>query len=80
MQAARFEVEMGEAERPKATPAGEAKTFRRYDQSQSYLLPPSLDDWLPGTTSALCLRGGRRAARPLADLLLLRIRVGRSAL
>ncbi len=41
-----FEVEMGEAERPKATPVGEAKTFRRYDQSQCFLLPPSLDDWL----------------------------------
>jgi transposase len=41
-----FEVEMGEAEAPKATPVGEAKTFRRYDQSQCFLLPPSLDDWL----------------------------------
>ena len=41
-----FEVEMGEAERPKATPVGEAKTFRRYDQRQCFLLPPSLDDWL----------------------------------
>ena len=41
-----FEVEMGEAEAPKAAPAGEAKTFRRYDQSQCYLLPPSLDEWL----------------------------------
>jgi hypothetical protein len=41
-----FEVEMGEAEDPKAAPAGEAKTFRRYDQSQCFLLPPSLDDWL----------------------------------
>ena len=30
-----------------ATPAGEAKTFRRYDQNQCFLLPPSLDDWLP---------------------------------
>ena len=29
-----------------ATPAGEAKTFRRYDQAQCFLLPPSLDDWL----------------------------------
>ena len=35
---------MGEAEAPKAAPAGEAKTFRRYDQSQCYLLPPSLDE------------------------------------
>ena len=41
-----FEVEMGEAEGPKAAPAGEAKTFRRYDQSQCFLFPPSLDEWL----------------------------------
>jgi len=27
--------------------AGVAKTFRFYDQGQSFLLPPSLDDWLP---------------------------------
>lgn len=27
-------------------PAAEAKTFRRYDQAQCFLLPPSLDDWL----------------------------------
>lgn len=42
-----FDVEMGEAEtaRP-AAPAAEAKTFRRYDQSQCFLLPPSLDEWL----------------------------------
>ena len=26
---------------------GRAKTFRSYDQHQSFLLPPSLDDWLP---------------------------------
>jgi transposase len=41
-----FEVEMDETERPKPSPAGEAKTFRRYDQSQQFLLPPSLDEWL----------------------------------
>ncbi len=29
------------------SPAGAAKTFRHYDQHQSFLLPPSLDDWLP---------------------------------
>jgi len=23
------------------------KTFRHYDQSQQFLIPPSLDDWLP---------------------------------
>ena len=27
-------------------PAGRAKTFRPHDQHQSFLLPPSLDDWL----------------------------------
>ena len=26
---------------------GAQKRFRHYDQSQSFLLPPSLDDWLP---------------------------------
>src|ERR1035437_10464247 len=29
------------------TPAGANKRFREYNQSQSFLLPPSLDDWLP---------------------------------
>ena len=28
-------------------PAGATKTFRSYDTHQMYLLPPSLDDWLP---------------------------------
>lgn len=43
-----FEVEMGEAETPRpAAPAGRAKTFRPYDPTQCFLLPPSLDDWLP---------------------------------
>ena len=42
-----FEVE-GEAVRPPdKLPAGVNKRFRHYDQSQSFLLPPSLDDWLP---------------------------------
>ena len=27
-------------------PVGAAKTFRRYDPAQSFLMPPSLDDWL----------------------------------
>src|SRR5680860_763687 len=27
--------------------AAAAKVFRSYDQGQSFLLPPSLDDWLP---------------------------------
>jgi len=43
-----FEVERGGAESlGRAVPAGEFKTFRRYDQGQCFLLPPSLDDWLP---------------------------------
>jgi len=28
-------------------PAGRSKVFRHYDPTQSFLLPPSLDDWLP---------------------------------
>ena len=37
-------------EKPSATPKtpiGSAKTFRSYDTSQMFLLPPSIDDWLP---------------------------------
>ena len=42
-----FEVD-GEDEPPVAkAPAGRSKTFRHYDPAQSFLLPPSLDDWLP---------------------------------
>ena len=40
--------EVGEAQTSLVrAPAGAAKTFRSYDQYQSFLLPPSLDDWLP---------------------------------
>jgi hypothetical protein len=28
-------------------PAGRSKTFRSYDRDQSFLMPPSLDEWLP---------------------------------
>ena len=41
-----FEVE-GEAVSPPTAPGRVNKRFRHYDQSQSFLLPPSLDDWLP---------------------------------
>lgn len=43
-----FEVDPGAARLPGpvAVPAGNAKTFRSYDQGQQFLLPPSLDDWL----------------------------------
>jgi transposase len=37
----------GDGEPSVRAPAGRSKVFRRYDQSQSFLLPPSLDDWLP---------------------------------
>jgi len=33
-------------------PVGAAKTFRRYDPAQSFLMPPCLDDWLPGDHTA----------------------------
>jgi transposase len=40
--------EAGESQVParQKTPAGTSKTFRHYDPSQTFLLPPSLDDWL----------------------------------
>src|ERR1035437_10175111 len=42
-----FEVAVG-PRKTSATPSSvTAKRFRHYDQSQSFLLPPSLDDWLP---------------------------------
>jgi transposase len=42
-----FEVGSGGPVAPRpVSPVGVAKTFRRYDQAQCYLLPPSLDDWL----------------------------------
>ncbi len=42
-----FEVEGEPVEPPDKVPAGVNKRVRHYDQSQSFLLPPSLDDWLP---------------------------------
>jgi len=40
-----FEEELREV--PVIASAGASKTFRSYDQHQSFLLPPSLDEWLP---------------------------------
>ena len=31
---------------------GASRTFRFYDQAQTFLLPPSLDDWLPDEHTA----------------------------
>ncbi len=42
-----FEVQGEPVRPPEKVPAGVNKRFRDYDQSQSFLLPPSLDDWLP---------------------------------
>src|SRR5271156_2216763 len=42
-----FEVEKGPVPARPVTPVGTQKRFRHYNQSQSFLLPPSLDDWLP---------------------------------
>jgi transposase len=42
-----FEVEPEPVAARVVTPVGAHKRFRHYDQSQSFLLPPSLDDWLP---------------------------------
>jgi transposase len=42
-----FEVEGVPVPPGGGAPAGAAKRFRPYDQNQSFLLPPSLDDWLP---------------------------------
>lgn len=42
-----FEVEEAQVPPKVVTPAGATKRFREYNQSQSFLLPPSLDDWLP---------------------------------
>jgi transposase len=42
-----FEVEEVDPPERVTRPAGASRTFRDYDQHQSFLLPPSLDDWLP---------------------------------
>lgn len=42
-----FEVGEEVSDRQVRVAVGAAKTFRGYDQAQSFLLPPSLDDWLP---------------------------------
>jgi transposase len=42
-----FEMETEPVGPPDKVVAGVNKRFRHYDRSQSFLLPPSLDDWLP---------------------------------
>ena len=64
-EAVLFEVDEAPEPPRRKVPAGSAKTFRHDDQYQPFLLPPSLDDWLParGPRRPLHLRGGPRAAR-----------------
>jgi len=48
-----FEAEVSESPAPEVhPPAGRDKTFRPYDQDQTFLLPPSLGDWLPSGHTA----------------------------
>jgi len=47
-----FEVPEEVPGSPVAGSAGASKTFRSYDQHQAFLLPPSLDDWLPAGHTA----------------------------
>ena len=47
-----FEVEEVDPPERVVPAAGASRTFRHYDQHQSFLLPPSLDDWLPGDHTA----------------------------
>jgi len=42
-----FDVPDDDAVRVVKAPAGRSKVFRSYDPGQSFLMPPSLDDWLP---------------------------------
>ena len=42
-----FVVDEGERPAIPSVPAGRSKTFRPYDPTQQFLVPPSLDDRLP---------------------------------
>jgi transposase len=42
-----FEIGDDDAGPMVKAPAGRSKVFRSYDRDQSFLMPPSLDDWLP---------------------------------
>ena len=47
-----FEVGEASGVSSRREPAGASKTFRPYDPAQSFLMPPSLDDWLPDDHTA----------------------------
>ena len=47
-----FGVVDEEVARPAKAPAGRSKVFRHADPAQSFLLPPSIDDWLPAGHTA----------------------------
>jgi len=47
-----FEVEEVDPPERVTRVGGASRIFRHYDQHQSFLLPPSLDDWLPNDHTA----------------------------
>ena len=47
-----FGVVDEEVARPAKAPAGRSKVFRHVDPAPSFLLPPSIDDWLPAEHTA----------------------------
>ncbi|MDA8279417.1 MAG: hypothetical protein M0Z63_03195 [Actinomycetota bacterium] len=47
-----FVVAEEEVERPAKVPAGRAKVFRHYHPDQCFVLPPSINDWLPAEHTA----------------------------
>ena len=59
---------------------GAHKRFRHYDQSQSFLLPPSLDDWLPEDHDARFISEVVEDMLDLLHLRLLHRGLGRPAL
>ena len=63
--------EIGDDDEPVVVrvPAGRSKVFRRYDPDQSFLMPPSLDDWLPhGGAVAVSTHLDRSGPLSLTDL------------
>ncbi|MHB1712424.1 MAG: hypothetical protein ACYCV7_13660, partial [Acidimicrobiales bacterium] len=42
-----FVADKTDAKGRASAPTGRARTFRPYDPTQQFLLPPSIDNWLP---------------------------------
>jgi len=70
-----FEVEFSESSAREALQLeGRDKALRPYDQHQNLLLPPSLDDWLPGGHTARFISETVEPALALSRLRLLQER------